>query len=148
MDINFLKNMSFILAAVLLAGILVRKYRRFFEWEKTDSWQTFIQRAVEEQRKDRLAQRLMFGSLSATNRANLINFFVLLGFSFFLARVPALLMWSIGYLAIGFFVSRRAAFDARTVEHGRLSFSDRLWIRLYFSLGWPFLLWRNKKTDI
>lgn len=149
MDIEFIKNISFALAAAWVAGTVVRKYRRFFEWEKTDNWQSFIQRVREEQRKDVQAQELMFGSRRATNRANLITFFFLVGLLFLLTSFPEFSMWIIGYLVIGFFVSRRVADDEKTADHERLLFGDRLWRRLYFALAWPFLFFlrKNKNTD-
>ena len=132
MDVHHLKTLGFALAAMRVAGAVVRKYRHFFEWQEGDDWTRFIRRALSEQGKDAQAQLSMFGSPRATAGAYLVNLIGLLGFMCS-ARVPVLMLLMWIYLLIGVWVSRRIAAGAQTAEHGRLSISDRLWFRLFFA---------------
>jgi hypothetical protein len=52
------------------------------------------------------------------------------------SAVPALMLAMAIYLAIGFYVSRKAANNAKTAGHARLSIAGRLWFRLYFAWTW------------
>ena len=133
-------NIGLALIAAVFAAILMWKYRRFFQWEKSDDWGTFYRRAREETQKDAQARLTMFGTLGATNRANLINFSILLCLLFLSTHTPYLLIVGTAYMAIGLLATRRFANSAKTPEHGRLLFADRLWFRLYFSWAWPFYL--------
>ena len=144
MDVNHLKTLGFALAAMMVAGAVVRKYRHFFEWQEGDDWAQFIRRALSEQGKDAQAQLSMFGSPRATAGAYLVNLIGLLGFMCS-ARIPVLMLLIWIYLLIGVWVSRHTAADAQTAEHGRLSISDRFWFRLFFAWSWPFYGWfRNR----
>lgn len=136
MDIDLLKNISFLVAAMIGAAIILVKFRHFLDRKSGEDWKSFLQRAVVEKNKDKEAQQTMFGSLGATNRANLIVLALMLAFAYSFT-VPALMCVMAIYLAIGFIASRKTANDAKTAGHARLSIADRLWFRLYFAWTWP-----------
>lgn len=137
MDITFLQNCILALMAMIVAGMLIAKYRRFFERKPGEPWPLFLQRAAEEKRRDAEARNTMFGSRSATNRANLLTFGLGVGFTYAVFNRPLMYVLLI-YLAVGFYVSRSRANAAKTSEYARLSISDRLWFRLYFAWTWIF----------
>jgi hypothetical protein len=136
MDIDLLKNISFVLATMIGAAIILVKFRHFLDWKPGEDWKSFLQRAAVEKNKNKEAQQTMFGSLGATIRANLVVLAFTLAFAYS-SSVPALMLAIAVYLAIGFFVSRKTANSAKTAGYARLSIADRLWFRLYFAWTWP-----------
>lgn len=142
---NMVIQSFLIVMAMYLAWIFVRKLRRFFEWRKDDTFQTYYARASEEHRKDKQASINMFGSTEATNKANFVNFFSGLAAVMFMTTFLTLAWLVIAYLAIGFVVSSTAAKAARTVEFKRLLIADRIWFRMYFAWGWPY--WVLRKSN-
>lgn len=139
MDLNLLKNILLLSAAMIGSALILRKYRHFLNWKSGDDWKSFLERAVAEGNKDNEAKQRMFGTQGATIRAHLIVLACTLTFAYSIS-VPALMLAMAVYLSIGFFVSRKTANNAKTASHDRLSISDRLWFRLYFAWTWPLNL--------
>lgn len=143
MDIQFLEDCMLLLAAMIASAMIVAKYRRFFERKPGEPWLSFIQRARDEQQKDREARLTMFGTRSATIKADLLTFVLGIGLAYS-SLFPPLLGMLFLYLLVGFFVSRSTASASRTAEHARLTMSDRFWFRLYFAWIWIFNTQRKR----
>jgi ABC-type antimicrobial peptide transport system permease subunit len=118
MDIELLKNIAFVLAAMIGAAIILVKFRHFLDRKPGEDWKSFLQRATAEKNKDKEAQRTMFGSLGATVRVHVVVLAFMLAFAYSTV-VPALMFAMVIYLAIGFFVSNKTANDAKAASHPR-----------------------------
>lgn len=133
---NFLNTAILAISAAAVAAIFMAKYKHFFEWKKNDDLKKYVKTAMTEHEKDNHASRMMFGSVAATRKANiiLIILMIIILASFAFPNFRTLLFL---YLSIGFFVSRRRATDTKTEDYNRLLFQDKFKYYLYFSCVWP-----------
>ncbi|MET3109110.1 hypothetical protein AAKU58_003959 [Oxalobacteraceae bacterium GrIS 1.18] len=146
MDIELIKTLVYFFSALAGSAILMCKFRHFLYWKKSDTWATYLARAIEENKQDKLVHNTMFfDSMEKTFNANMVNF-VFLGLTVLIAfqQNELLTFIDILYITVGFVFTRKIANSLKTENHHRLFLPDKFWFKLYFAVLWPVYFSSNK----
>lgn len=140
-----MERSTFVQAAPTVACVVWVAMLVWWFWEYVDAvlhrrpgesvWQA-LERANKERKLNQKARAEMFGSRWVTFAASLLSVVLMTLTAVALARAPWLGLALCAYLVAGLFVIRR--YDLRAhVSWARLTFSNRLWLRLTHAWLWP-----------
>jgi len=132
------------LVCFFMAGVIVYRFRHYLRpRNEGETMGEFVARTREEKRLDRIAKNEMLGRWTITlNAASM----VLLMAAVWLSKYETMVIYAVmGYLLIGFYVTKEAARAARRPDYVRLGLLDRFTYRMLFAWAWPFHFLKPKR---
>lgn len=142
MDIETILG-SIVLFAIcgMLAYKIIKMWWPTFEQRKNLSVPELIDHALNAPAQERMRQNTMYGTFIETLKIRAVNIVLCLASLYAATFSDALFTGIVAYLCIGFVVTKVKGMPTAVVTT-KLSFSDRVTIRLYYVWQWPAMLTR------
>lgn len=125
----------------MLAYKIIKMWWSTFEQRKNLSGPELIDHALNAPAQERMRQNTMYGTFRETLKIRAVNIVLCLASLYAATFSDALLTGIAVYVCIGFIVTKVKGMPT-AVDITKLSFSDRVTIRLYYVWQWPAVLAR------